>query len=274
MPGLRLPSGRTVDVHDGFIIGVDAGCDLRLVDPQAAARHLILQRVSDDAWQAATLSLSAATRLNGAVLTGLARLQDGDVLTVGATDLHWQMATPADLAGTAPPRAWGDVLLAVIVVSALALAMWQQSRWRQQALITPTPPAPLPTPTVCSPAPATPCRPPLYRVIVPTPATATPEPTLVTSPTSTPSPTPSPTLTPSATPTSSPTPSPTPSATLAPARSCPIPDGWVKKVVRQGETLRGLARRYGIRVVRLRQANCLQNNQIKWGQILYVPGRP
>jgi LysM repeat protein len=47
----------------------------------------------------------------------------------------------------------------------------------------------------------------------------------------------------------------------------------VKKVVGRGETLRGLAQRYGVRVARLRQANCLPNNLVKWGQILYVPGR-
>lgn len=270
MPGLRLPSGRTVTVHDGFIIGAGAGCDLRLVDPQAATRHLILQRVGEDSWQAATLSLDAATQLNGLALSGLARLSDGDVLTVGATQLHWQMTTPAALAGAASARAdgWRDILLALIVVAVLILAVWQPGR-RQRQKVGPIP-TPLPPPTVCVPTLATPCLPPLDRVIVPSPQpTATSLP--VASPTPSPSSSPTPSLTPS--PTSTPTPSATPSPTLAPSPACAIPKGWVKKVVRQGETLPGLARRYGVRVARLRQGNCLPNNQIRWGQILYVPRR-
>lgn len=273
MPGLLLPSGRFVDVHDGFIIGVDAGCDLRLVDAQAAARHLILQRVGEEGWQAATLTSSAKTQINGAAVTGLARLNDGDVLTVGETDLIWQLVSTSAVVG-APilaPRAWGDVLLAAIVLGVLVLAVWQQSRWRHENVVSPTPTA-SPTIPVCPPTVTVTCRPPLYRVIVPAPNTP--------APTSSLTPLPIPSLSPSATATATPSITPSPSAALTPIptlpaiRTCPIPEGWVKKVVRQDETLPGLARRFGVALARLRQANCLENNQIKWGQILYVPAGP
>ncbi len=267
MPGLRLPSGRTVDVRDGFIIGVDAGCDLRLVDPQAAARHVILQRLGEDDWQAATLSMGAPTEINGVSLTGLARLNDGDLLKVGGTDLRWLLITPA--AAVASPlwarTNWSDLLLAAIVLAVLLLAVWQQGRWRQPIIPTPTATlAPTLLPAGAMTVTAT-CRPPLYRLIVPAPATATP----TAIPPVTPSPGPSPTPTPSPTP--SPSASPTTTPTRLPLLACPIPDGWVKKVVRQDETLPSLAQRYGVRVARLRRANCLPDNQIKWGQILYVP---
>lgn len=277
MPGLLLPTDRTVAVHDGFIIGAGAGCDLRLVDPLAAPRHLILQQGGADSWQAATLSLSAPTELNGVALPGLVQLKDGDVLKVGGTELRWLAAMPAAAAVAPLPRPtspWLDVLLAVLVVAVLIFAVWQQSRWR--GWTTPTTTATIPAPTVAPTAGAT-CRPPLYRLIVPGPATDTPKPSSTPTLPLTPTPTSTPRSIPSPAPTATASPGLTPSPTASPAslgvRVCPVPDGWVKKVVRQGETLTELAQRFGVRAARLRRANCLPDSQIRWGQILYVPKR-
>jgi LysM repeat protein len=50
------------------------------------------------------------------------------------------------------------------------------------------------------------------------------------------------------------------------------PSGWQTIVVRPGETLYTLARRYGTTVNALRRPNCLTGDQIYAGQSLYVPG--
>ena len=50
------------------------------------------------------------------------------------------------------------------------------------------------------------------------------------------------------------------------------PSGWQTIVIRPGETLYTLARRYGTTVDALRRPNCLTGDQIYAGQTLYVPG--
>ncbi len=50
------------------------------------------------------------------------------------------------------------------------------------------------------------------------------------------------------------------------------PSGWQTIVVRPGETLYTLARRYGTTVTALRRPNCLTGDRIYVGQSLYVPG--
>ncbi|NUQ38455.1 MAG: FHA domain-containing protein, partial [Caldilineales bacterium] len=120
MPALQLLNGRIVSVdEDPFIIGTDAGCDLRLVDPAAAPRHLIVQR-TDAGWQIATLDLQAQTTLNDAPLTGLALLTDGDLIYLGKTLLLWR--ADEDPAAVAAPRRLGRALW--VAAALVALALW------------------------------------------------------------------------------------------------------------------------------------------------------
>jgi LysM repeat protein len=63
------------------------------------------------------------------------------------------------------------------------------------------------------------------------------------------------------------TPEPTPTAT-----PCVPPAGWVAYTVQPGETLYGIAQRYGMTAEELQQANCLPSaDVIQPGQNLYVP---
>ena len=137
-------------------------------------------------------------------------------------------------------------------------------------------------------------------------ASATPSvtPSRTPSPSATPTITPSRTFTPSATPRATRTPRPsatrtshrtpssqatltfTPYPTLTPsitpfggeqtrtpsASGCPIPEAWIAYSVQSGDTLFGLARRWGLRTDELAEANCLDDpNAITVGQILYAP---
>ncbi len=112
----------------------------------------------------------------------------------------------------------------------------------------------------------------------------TPRPTHTPSVTRTPRPsatwTPSPSATPSATLTFTPYPTLTPSITpfggeqtrTPSASGCPIPEGWVAYTVQPGDTLFGLARRWGTGTDALAEANCLPDpDAITVGQILYAP---
>jgi LysM repeat protein len=250
MPQLRLPNGRRVTVRDGFIIGRAAGCDLRLDDPAVAPRHLIVQQAGDS-WQVATLSLSASGAWNGQPLPGLVRLQPGDVLQLGNVRLIWEgeAASPMARLGWAGVALIGLVL--VIIILAI-LGVWLRTRPDQSGalLVLPTT-TPTATRTTLPTPVATPTLPPSAQaIVVPTPFAVW-----------TPTPAPTPTATPTVTPTMG-------------TSACPPPAGWVPIIVRRGETLRLLARRYGLQPAQLRRANCLPDNRIRPGQELFVPASP
>jgi LCP family protein required for cell wall assembly len=96
------------------------------------------------------------------------------------------------------------------------------------------------------------------------------EPSPGLSPTLSPSPLPS-TETPL--PTASPTPfvEPSPTAPVTPP-ACVPPDDWGIHVVQDGNTLRSIARRYGVSVDALMYVNCLNTDTIFINQRIYVPG--
>lgn len=257
MPRFRLANGRRVTVHDGFIIGRSASCHLRLDDPAVAPRHLIVQDAGDY-WQVATLSLSASGSWNGRPLPGLVRLRPGDELQLGNTRLIWE----GEAAGLLARLGWRGVvliglvfLIAVLVILAVRFQALQAGQNLPFALATatPTPAVETVSGNAIGPAPlqaATPTPEPLFVQVI-----VVPTPFAVWTPTAVPSPTP--------------TVTPTPVASACP----PLP-GWVPIVVRRGETLRLLARRYGVQPAQLRQANCLPDNRIRPGQELFVPGSP
>jgi|GEM_PF-6410244 len=247
MPRFRLPNGRRVTVHDGFIIGRAAGCHLRLDDPAVAPRHVIVQQAGQD-WQVATLSLTASGSWNGQPLPGLVRLRPGDELQLGSTRLVWETGSavwPGRL------RRLGLVLLGLvllIVLLAVGLRVLSTGQTPPVVLATATP---MPTATMMS-GHATAL--PLAPIETPTPTLSATRVIIVPTPFAVWTPTP--------------IPSPTPTVSTD---ACPPPAGWVPIVVRRGETLRLLARRYRVRPARLRQANCLPDNRIRPGQELFVP---
>jgi LysM repeat protein len=70
-----------------------------------------------------------------------------------------------------------------------------------------------------------------------------------------------------------PLPSPTPVvATLPPLpQACTPPYGWVGYTIQVGDTLNDLAYRYQIGVLQLMQANCLDNQNVYPGQVIFLP---
>lgn len=70
-----------------------------------------------------------------------------------------------------------------------------------------------------------------------------------------------------------PTPMAAPRAGDAPS-SCTPRTGWETHIVQQGETLNSLAIRYGVELLALARANCLNTPTIFTGQRLYVPALP
>jgi len=128
MPAFLLPDGLLYLVSgDNFVLGSDAQCQVRVQGAGVAPRHLIVHRSGGD-WQAASLVLKAATWHNALPMTGLARLNEGDVLRLGEVNVRWlptvarvvnvppaRQATAAAPVGQAP--AW--LLLLAAVMAAL-----------------------------------------------------------------------------------------------------------------------------------------------------------
>jgi LysM repeat protein len=80
---------------------------------------------------------------------------------------------------------------------------------------------------------------------------------------------------PTATTAASPTPLPSPTpvvVTLPPLpQACTPPYGWVGYTIQVGDTLNELAYRYQIGVLQLMQANCLDNQSVYPGQVIFLP---
>ncbi len=185
MPAFLLPDGLLHVVSgDNFVLGSDPKCQVRLQGEGVAPRHLIVQRTGEN-WQAALLALKASTWHNSTAVTGLVRLNEGDVLRLGDVSVRWlptvarvAAATP-DLVGVAPTRrapAWMWVLLGAAVMTALYGSWMLWDRWQTASsvatapIVAVSPTAPVEAATM---APATP--PPVYQVVLVL-ATATPLP--------------------------------------------------------------------------------------------------
>ncbi len=304
MPAFLLPDGLLYLVSgDNFVLGSDALCQVRVEGAGVAPRHVIVQRTGEN-WQAASLALQAATWHNAGPMTGLARLNEGDVLRLGEVNVRW-LPTVTRIASVAPigqasavagPRqapAWMWLLLGAAVMAALYGSWLLWDRW-QSATAVVSQPEPVTAITVTQSVletavlaqPGTP--PPLYRVVVVV-VTATPlsEPTALPSPTqvallaatATPASLETPTEPAPATQAASPTPVPPVTVTVVAGataippetRLCLAPEGWQQITVKRAQTMRQLAQRNGTTAARLKQANCLQSNRVRAGQLVFVP---
>lgn len=65
-----------------------------------------------------------------------------------------------------------------------------------------------------------------------------------------------------------------PASPTSPPVTCGPPRNWVTYYVLQGDTLFDIAQRVNSNVSQLKSANCLKSNDIRTGQILYVPYPP
>lgn len=74
--------------------------------------------------------------------------------------------------------------------------------------------------------------------------------------------------------TPSPTALPTETATFQPPTSCPPPEGWIAVAVLSGDSLEGLAARYGTSVEAIQVGNCLVVSSVSPGSLVYLPPLP
>lgn len=156
---------------------------------------------------------------------------------------------------------WRPILTGVVAIGGVMLTLVAAILLSLQDLPVPTQP-PLPTPILIQPSPGTP------------PPPDTPTPWLVP-PTSTPIPTsPPPPVEPTATPPAEATPAP-PTSTpviIAPTPElCTPPAGWIPVAVQSGDTLTSLAYRHNTSASQLMQANCLLDQTLSIGQVIFVP---
>jgi len=80
--------GRTVPVTAGrLVVGRSRECDLRVDDGNVSRRHFELVQDGPTAWVVADLGSTNGTEVNGRRVSGRKRLDDGDRITIGGTEL-------------------------------------------------------------------------------------------------------------------------------------------------------------------------------------------
>ena len=220
-----------------------------------------------------------AAELRPLLLSGLGmRAAQASPGEVAAARARTRARLERELHRPAPARpwrpAWSPLALAASLILVLAFAIAGggvilnaiQSEATPTLIVTLTPAASLtPTPTYT-------------ETVTPTPTettTATETATPTPPQTAPPSPTELPAVTVPATATvpapASPAPGVTPSATVCVAA---LPPGWMTYRVQAGDTLSGLALNTGTTVAELRRINCLTEDTIVVGQVLYLPRLP
>ncbi len=76
-------------------IGSAGSCDIQLPDEQAARLHGVLTRYDDGSWTIAPVG-SAQIQCNQQPVDRMEELHDGDLLTMGQTDLLFELLTPVE----------------------------------------------------------------------------------------------------------------------------------------------------------------------------------
>jgi hypothetical protein len=80
--------GRTIPVTAGrVVVGRSRECDVRVEDGNVSRRHFELVQDGPTAWVVADLGSTNGTEVNGRRVSGRKRLDDGDRITIGGTEL-------------------------------------------------------------------------------------------------------------------------------------------------------------------------------------------
>ncbi len=80
--------GRTIPVTSGrVVVGRSRECDVRIDDGNVSRRHFELLQESPTSWAVADLGSTNGTEVNGQRVSGRKRLDDGDRISAGGTEL-------------------------------------------------------------------------------------------------------------------------------------------------------------------------------------------
>ena len=80
--------GRTIPVTTGkFVVGRSRECDVRVDDGNVSRRHFELVQDGPTTWVVADLGSTNGTEVNGKRVSGRKRVDDGDRITIGGTEL-------------------------------------------------------------------------------------------------------------------------------------------------------------------------------------------
>ncbi|HEX6725070.1 MAG TPA: DUF3662 and FHA domain-containing protein [Gaiella sp.] len=80
--------GRTIPVTTGkVVVGRSRECDVRVDDGNVSRRHFELVQEGPTTWAVADLGSTNGTEVNGRRVSGRMRLDDGDRITIGGTEL-------------------------------------------------------------------------------------------------------------------------------------------------------------------------------------------
>lgn len=80
-----ISDGRTIQIHDGLIIGRGSDCGIRLSDRTASRQHAHVRR-ANGAWFLQDLSSGRGTFVNGRRIQAT-RLNNGDQIVIGSSTL-------------------------------------------------------------------------------------------------------------------------------------------------------------------------------------------
>ena len=80
--------GRTIPLTSGrVVVGRSRECDIRIDDGNVSRRHFELVQEGPTAWAVADLGSTNGTEVNGRRVSGRKRLDDGDRISAGGTEL-------------------------------------------------------------------------------------------------------------------------------------------------------------------------------------------
>jgi hypothetical protein len=80
--------GRTIPVTTGrVVVGRSRECDVRVEDGNVSRRHFELVQEGPTTWAVADLGSTNGTEVNGRRVSGRKRVEDGDRITIGGTEL-------------------------------------------------------------------------------------------------------------------------------------------------------------------------------------------
>jgi Protein of unknown function (DUF3662)/FHA domain len=81
-------NGRVIPVNSSrVVVGRSRECDLRIEDANVSRRHVEIVQESPTVWVVEDLGSTNGTEVNGRPLAGRARLDDGDRIAIGSTEL-------------------------------------------------------------------------------------------------------------------------------------------------------------------------------------------